>query len=129
MTSIIKRLAVADVDAAWALISDFGGADRAFPGVLSGCQLADGVRTVTFASGVVVQERLVGVDPAERRLAYHVVGGRFTHHNSAWTVTREPDGGGIATWISDILPDETATIVEPLMDAGMAALDRALQRD
>jgi len=27
------------------------------------------------------------------------------------------------------LPDETAAIVEPLMEAGMAALDRALQRD
>jgi len=129
MASIIKRLAVADADAAWALIGDFGGAERAFPGLLTACALEGQTRTATFANGVVVQERLIAVDPAERRLTYHVVGGRFTHHNASWSVTRQPDGSGIATWISDILPDETAAVVEPLMEAGMAALNRVLQRD
>jgi len=129
MASITKQVRVADTDAAWALIRDFGGAVRTFPGMLRDCTVDGNMRTVTFASGTVLQERLIGLDEKQRRIAYSVIGGRFTHHNASLTVARDADGSGIVTWITDMLPDESAAIVEPLMDAGIKALASALQSD
>jgi len=129
MATVTKQIRVADADAAWALIGDFGGAMRAFPGMLSDCSVEGDTRTVTFASGNVVQERLIGRDEARRRIAYCVIGGRFMHHNASLAVAREGDGSGMVTWITDMLPDESAAIVDPLMEAGMRAFASVLQSD
>ena len=129
MASITKQIGVSDADAAWAPIRDFGGAVRAFPGMLKQCTVEGDVRTVTFANGNVVQERLVGVDEERRRVAYGVVGGRFTHHNASLSVAFMPGGGGVVIWTTDMLPDEAAAIVEPLMEAGLKALAKAVQSD
>ena len=129
MASVTKQIGVSDADAAWALIRDFGGAMRAFPGMLKDCTMQGDIRTVTFASGNVLQERLVGLDEERRRIAYCVVGGRFTHHNASLAVTRAVEGGAVVSWTTDMLPNEAAAIVEPLMEAGMKALAKACQSD
>jgi len=129
MASVTKQIRVADADAAWALIRDFGGVVRAFPGMLRDCTVEGDMRTMTFTGGNVVQERLIGLDEARRRIAYGVVGGRFAHHNASLTVAPAADGSGTIIWITDMLPDESAAIVEPLMEAGINALASALQSD
>ena len=74
---------------------------------------------------MVVHERIVDVDDDARRLAYTVVDGPFTHHHATFAVTAEPDGTSVLTWVSDLLPDDVAPMVEDLMDQGAAAAQHA----
>jgi len=65
----------------WEAIKDVGAVHRRLAqGFVTGTELHDRERTVTFANGVVVREMIIGVNDAVRRLAYSVVGGRFAHH-------------------------------------------------
>jgi hypothetical protein len=77
MASILKQITVAAApDEVWEALCDFGGADRRMaPGVLSDCRIVGDERVVTFANGLVLHERLLDVDEAERRLAYTARGG------------------------------------------------------
>lgn len=127
MASIVRKIDLAaPADVAWALASDFAAADVAFTPVLTGCQPEGEFRTVTFASGLVARERLVGVDAAVRRIAYAVVEGRFSHHNASVQVEPRGEGGCRLTWVSDVLPDDAAPLVAGLMDQGLAAFARNL---
>jgi hypothetical protein len=127
MTTIHREVEIAcDADRAWAEVRDFSAAARLFAGVLTDCQEADGLRTVTFANGLVVQERLVALDDARRRLAYTVLDGPFTYHAAAMQLIASARGARFL-WTSDFLPDEAVSGVEPLIDAGCAAIKRALE--
>lgn len=113
---------------AWAVLRDPLGAGRAFAGVLVDVKLDGDVRDVTFANGNVIGERIVAVDDERMRIAYTVVGGRFEHHHASMQIV--PDEGSRCrfVWISDFLPDEARSFVEPLVDAGCAAIQRSLRR-
>jgi hypothetical protein len=127
MATIHREVEIAsDADRAWAELRDFSAAARLFAGVLTDCQEADGLRTVTFANGLVVQERLVALDDARRRLAYTVLDGPFTYHAAAMQLIASARGAHFL-WTSDFLPDEAVSGVEPLIDAGCAAIKRALE--
>jgi hypothetical protein len=41
-------------------------------------------------------------------------------------VTPEPDGGSRLVWITDVLPDEVAPIVEGMVEQGSVAIARTL---
>ena len=117
---------------AWAVLRDPLGAGRAFAGVLvdvkRDVKLDGDTRRVTFANGNVAEERIVAIDDERMRIAYTVVGGRFEHHHASMQIA--PDAGGCCrfVWISDFLPDEARAFVEPLVDAGCAAIARNLRR-
>jgi len=66
-------------------------------------------------------EQLVSLDQPERRLVYTVLDGQFTHHSSSMQIVAAPRGCKFV-WISDFLPDEAATKVWPLVEAGCRAL-------
>lgn len=128
MASITKDIPLAvDADTAWAAIRDVGRPHLVFAGVLTDARLEGDDRVVTFANGMVVRERIVDLDDTNRRLAYTVVDGPFTHHHATFTVTAEPDGTSRLTWVSDLLPDEVAPVVEELMDQGAVAAAATLQ--
>jgi len=130
MASINKRIPLdADVDTAWAAVRDVGNAPHVFGPVLTDCHLDDdATRVVTFANGIVVNERIVDVDDDARRLAYTVLDGPFTHHHATFQVTAEPDGTSVLTWVSDLLPDDAAPMVADLMEQGALAAQHALDR-
>jgi hypothetical protein len=127
MATIHREIQIdCDPDRAWGELREFGAAARLFPGVLTACDESAGLRTVTFADGLVVQERLVSRDEARRRLAYAVVDGGFTQHSAAMQLL--PEAGGVRfVWTSDFLPDAAAAGVEPLVEAGCQAIKRALE--
>jgi len=131
MASIRKSIRLtADADTAWAAVSDFANPHHLFAGVLTDARLeTDDIRVVTFANGVVVREQIVDLDDAARRLAYTVLDERFSHHHATLSVAVESDGASKLTWISDLLPDDQATMVEGLMDAGVLAAQRVLGRE
>jgi hypothetical protein len=128
MTTIIKQIELtASADAVWAIVREVGAADKAFPGVLTACRLCGDVRTVTFANGQVVRERIVAIDETRRRVAYAVIEGRFSHHSASMQVEPTSDESCRMTWVSDFLPDDAAAAVAPLVELGAAALQRAVR--
>lgn len=114
----------ADAADAWALIGDYGAAADLAPGFVTGCSLEGDDRIVTFASGFVVREKLVTLDPVRRRLVYSARGGRTEHHNAAMEVAARESGGSLLRWTADVLPDSLAPFVEGLMTQGAAAISR-----
>lgn len=111
---------------AWALLSDFENPHKAFAGVLTDARAEDGVRIVTFANGMEVREIMVDLNAERRRVAYAVVGGRFSQHSAAMQIM-ESNGGCRFLWISDFLPDDAAPLVEGLMRQGAAAFARVAE--
>jgi hypothetical protein len=123
----IRKETLLDIDAAraWSALSDFGNAGRLFAGVLVDCQRSGDRRTVTFANGAKIDERLVSVDEANRRIVYTVLNGGFSQHSASMQILKR-EAQCVFVWISDFLPDEAAARVEPLMEAGCQALKQNL---
>ncbi|WP_443750784.1 SRPBCC family protein [Asticcacaulis solisilvae] len=120
--SIIDRPA----PAAWARLGDLGNSHLAFPGVLTACAFDGNVRTVTFADGTVIRERIVTVDAAAMRLAYGVLD-RFEHHASIMEIIPVNPGQCRFQWVSDVLPDAAIERVAGLMTKGAAAFKSACE--
>lgn len=119
--------AIIDVSApaAWARLSDLAQTHTLFPGVLTACVLDGNIRTVTFADGTVVRERIVTVDSQAMRLAYGVLD-RFEHHASSMQIVPVNDCQCRFVWISDVLPDAAIDRVAGLMTKGTEAFKSAL---
>lgn len=125
----------ADPDAVWAVIGDFAdGPTRMAPGLVLDSRLVDTdgdarVRLVTFAGGASVRERLVGLDPDQRRIAYSVIGGtaRPEHDNASMQVLTDGAGRSRFVWIRDVLPDELAEPMLAAMREGTGHIERTLR--
>jgi len=121
---VIERAA----SAVWDALADVGALHtRLVPGFVTDCRLEPGARVVTFANGMVARELIVAVDADARRVAWAVVGGRLTHHNASAQAFSEGDGACRVVWIADFLPDTFATDLAAMIDAGLAAMKRALE--
>lgn len=125
----IYRDAVIDVsaDVAWAALRNVDAVDRPFTGVLTGCTLEDDVRTVTFANGMVARERIVTVDDAHRRVVYSALNEAFVHHSSSMRIVPKGERQCLFIWISDVLPEQAAERITPLVDAGCQAIKKNLE--
>lgn len=122
MASLYREIPLeTDAAHAWATLRDSHNIARIFAGVLTDAHLEGDLRTVTFANGNVVQERIVAVDDAHMRVAYTVCGPNFDHHAASMQIVADSGGRCRMVWISDFLPDERRAMVEPLMDAGCVA--------
>lgn len=132
MATLIRTIDIeADASRVWSALADFGAVhDRLAHGFVVDTRL-DGadIRTVTFFNGAVVRERLVGVDPEARRLAYTVIESPlpFEHYGASAQVLENGDGQSRFVWAIDLLPDEIAPTVAQMMDAGIAAIKGTLE--
>jgi len=128
MASFRREIVVkASVDEAWDAIADVGALHaRLVPGFVVATRLEANARVVTFANGVTVREPIISLDAAARRLVWTSEGGRATHYNAALQAFAEPAGGARIVWIVDVLPDALAPQLGAAMDAGVAAMQRAL---
>jgi hypothetical protein len=106
----------------WTLLRCPGNAAALFAPVLTDCSLDGDIRTVTFANGKVLRERIVDVDDERYRLCYTVLGDMFEHHSASMQIVPVDDRACRFVWISDILPDDRAALVGPLMEQGTRAL-------
>jgi hypothetical protein len=131
MATIRKEIALdARSDDVWDALRDFHAVhERLVPGFVVGSQPdGDNVRIVTFFNGAVAREVLVGIDETARRLAYHLTDGLpgCTHHGASAEV--RPDGPGCRfVWVTDVLPDELADVIEPMMETGASAIKATLE--
>lgn len=129
MASIHKEIAV-DIGAekAWGALRKVGEVHRLFAPVLAGAELADDSRTVRFANGLVLHERILDVDEGRRRVAYAAtdVPGMTYHHASMQVVDAGP-GRCRFVWTTDFLPPEVGANIAPLIEQGTNALKANLE--
>jgi hypothetical protein len=115
---------------AWAALRDYGAVhERVAAGFVVDSRLDGPDRVLTFAGGAVARERLVAADDDARRLVYSVVEGSLpvTHHQASVEVVGAAGSDGCRlVWITDVLPDELAPVVDGLMDQGAAAIASTL---
>lgn len=131
MGSITKEISTAAApDAVWDAIRDIGALHtRLAPGFVVNTQLVPGGRRVTFASGRTVEEPIISCSDSLRRLVWTVKAENspFSHFNGSARVHAQTAGGSRVEWTTDFLPDSAAPALESLMNAGAAAMTRALQ--
>jgi hypothetical protein len=128
MASIRRAITIdAGADLVWDAVRDFGALDtRLAPGFVTDCCLNGSDRIVTFASGMVLRERLVACDAASRRLVWTIVDGPYAHHNGAVELSERADGRTEFVWTADVLPDELGEPTSKQMERGLAAIGATL---
>ncbi len=113
----------------WSAVRDIGALHtRLVPGFVVDTQLEPGARVVTFINGVTLREPIVTVDDEERRLVWTAEGGRARHYNASLEVSALPDGLTSVVWTADFLPDDLHSYFSHAIEAGMAAMQKTLDR-
>ena len=129
MASIRRQIVIdADRDAVWDALRDWAALHhRLAAGFVTDCQRDGSARIVTFASGAILREEILGCDEEHRRLAWSIVDGPYTHHNGAAEVLADSDGRARFVWTSDLRPDGLAEATAHAMEQGLSAIKRTLE--
>jgi hypothetical protein len=108
----------------WGALRDWGGLhERLVPGFVTDTRLDGEDRIVTFFNGAVAREVRIDSDDQERRLAWSVVDGPYSHHNGVGQVF--VDGAGCRfVWTADLLPNEAAAPTDEMMERGIEVLKK-----
>jgi len=132
MASVVREALIgAKAEDCWAALRDFGAVhERLVPGFVTALtSVGPREREVTFFTGAVATEYLVGVDEPSMRLAYTVTRSQLgtSHHNSSAQVI--PDGPEQCrfVWTTDVLPDELGERIGALMDRGLPVIKATLE--
>jgi hypothetical protein len=113
----------------WSAIRDVGALHtRLVPGFVADTKLEPGARVVTFVNGTVLREPIVTLDDQAQRLVWTHEGGRARHYNGALQVSELPDGLTSVVWTADFLPDDIGAYMSQAIEAGMAAMQKTLDR-
>jgi carbon monoxide dehydrogenase subunit G len=130
MASIHREIRLAArADDAWDAVRDVGNIHQLLcPGFVTDCRMeGDAARIVTFGNGMTVKELIVDLDDKARRLCWSAVGGRLSHHNGSMQIFTDGEGCR-AVWIADLLPNELAGAIAGMIDQGLAAMKKTLDR-
>lgn len=131
MASIRRDIDIAAEPAAvWAAIRDVGAvSERLARGFVVASRLEEAdLRVVTFSNGYVARERIVDLDDEARRIAYSGIGGGAAHHHATMEVVDAGNGHTRLVWISDIYPHQAAGPLRTMVDLGVAAMKRTLEK-
>ncbi len=130
MATIYKEFSVnVPPDFVWQAIKDVGAVHiRLAQGFVVDTSLADGVRTVTFANGIVVREQIITISDDLRRLAYTSVEGRASHHNAYFQVFEDNNGRSRVLWVTDLLPESVRSSIAQMVELGSLAIRQTLEK-
>lgn len=111
----------------WDVLRKFDAVHEMTPGFVTATKMEpSGARMVTFANGMEIREWPVSSNDAERRLVYAILDHpRYTHYSASAQVLEDGQGSRFV-WTVDFLPDEMAGMQSASMDAGAAAMAKAL---
>ncbi|MEQ1812742.1 MAG: SRPBCC family protein [Terricaulis sp.] len=114
-------------DEVWAVLRKFEAVHEMAPGFVTATKMEpSGARLVTFANGTEIREWLVSSNDAERRLVYAILEHpKIQHYSAAAQVVEDGDGCRFV-WTVDFLPDGMAGMQAASMEAGIAAMSKAL---
>jgi polyketide cyclase/dehydrase/lipid transport protein len=129
MASIHHEITVqVDAARAWQALRAVGDAHKLFAPVLVDGRLEGDTRTVTFANGMIVRERILDVDDRRRRVAYTVLDGPgMSYHHASMRIVEAGQGQCAFVWITDFLPEELRASLTPLIEQGSRALKAQLE--
>lgn len=132
MASIVREVVIGTPAArCWDAVRAFDALhERLARGFVTGLTMTgDRERTITFFTGAVATERLIGVDERSMRLAYTVIDGplKASHYNASAQVIALDAESCRFVWAIDVLPDELGPRVGELMDAGLKAIAVTLE--
>jgi hypothetical protein len=123
-----ERTIQADPDEVWSALRDWGALhERLVPGFVLDTRLDDGDRIVTFFNGAVARERLIDLSDQDRRLAWSIVDGPYTHHNGVAQAFANGDGTTRFLWVADLLPNELAEPTSEMMERGIDTVKSTLE--
>ena len=74
-----------------------------------------------------MEEPIVDIDDATRRLVYSAVGGMSTHYNASMQVFPEGDARCRLVWIIDLLPHALAPTVSALAEQATHVMKKTLE--
>lgn len=116
------------LDAAWDELRKVGDAHKLFAPVLTDSRVHGDTRTVRFANGSVVHERVLDIDDERRRVSYAAtdVPG-MTYHHSSMQIADAGPGRCLFIWITDFLPAEVGPAITPLIEQGTRAVKQNLE--
>jgi len=128
MATVRKEFTSArSADEVWAKVRKFDAVHELAPGFVTATKMEpSGARLVTFANGMEIREWLVSSSDAERRLVYAIIDHPRLQHYSASAQVVEDGAGSRFVWTVDFLPDAMAGMQDASMEAGAAAMARAL---
>jgi len=128
MASITREVTLqAEPGLIWAVLKDVGAvATRLAPGVVTQSSFEDGVRHVTFANRLKIEELIVAVDELAKRVVY-AVQGRAKHHQASMQVVSEGANQSRFVWITDVLPDDAAPRFANMMDQALPVIKHTLE--
>lgn len=129
MASIHREIEISvPAPLAWAALRDVGALHtRLVPGFVVDTRLEPGARVVTFGSGRVVRELIVGVDEEQRRVAWSVKEEPFHHHNASAQVFDVAPDRCRFVWVADVLPDALGGFVTGLIEQGLGVIRATLE--
>jgi hypothetical protein len=129
MASITEQTMVeVSADQAWAALRDVARPHILFAPVLKDGSIEGDVRTVTFANGMVLRERVLDVDDARRRIAYAVLKGPgIEYHHASMQILSDGNGRCRFVWITDVHPSGVIANIAPLVKQGVLALKANLE--
>jgi len=131
VASICREIRIdAPPEKVWDAVRDIGNIHkRLVPGFVADCRMeGDDARIVTFGNGLVVKEIIVDRDDVARRLCWTAKSERMTHHNASMQIFADGANGTKAVWIADLLPNEAAPAIGAMIDQGMGAMKKTLER-
>lgn len=130
MASIHKEIEInRDAASVWDAVRDVGMIHRRLvPGFVTDCRLEGDTRIVTFANGMVVRELIVDIDDERRRHSWSARGEPLTHHNASAQVFPLGDDKCRVVWIADVMPDGVAGNMAGMIQQGLEAMKRAMER-
>jgi hypothetical protein len=130
MPSIHSQVLVdVGLDVAWGAVRKVGEAHTLFAPVLMDSRVHGETRTLRFADGTIVHERILDLDEARRRVSYTAtdVPG-MTYHHASMQIADAGPGRCLFIWITDFLPAEMRATIGPLIEQGTRALKANLER-
>lgn len=114
-------------DEVWAVLRRFDAVHELAKGFVTATEMEpSGARVVTFANGMKVREWLVTSDDANRRLVYAITDSPNYSHYSASAQVFDDGQGSRFVWSVDFMPDSMAGMQNAAMEAGAAAMAKAL---
>ena len=118
----------AEPEDVWDALRDWGALhERLVPGFVVDTQLDEGDRIVTFGNGTVVREALLDCDDQDRRLAWTIVDGPYSHHTGCAQVFAAGTGRTRFVWIAYVLQEQTAERTSVMMTEGVRIVKRTLE--
>lgn len=129
MASIQREIEISvPASRAWDALRDVGMLHtRLVPGFVVDTRLEPGLRVVTFGTGLVVRERILGIDETLRRVAWSVPDDPFVHHNASAQVFELAPDRCRFVWTADLLPDDLGAFVAGLIEQGLGVIRSTLE--